>query len=396
MTTILFYSVFFSTVVLLGGQYPVLSVFIAVPTVMLWYQLLRKHWFPVVRSPVFYAWLAFLALLAVRFFNQGAVGEYDGGMEIMQPSSLTLPFLLFPNRAVMQLISFSAVAAMCVTISVDSIAWEDLPIRLAVVLAILGVVQYHTRAPGFGWMLIPYKSAFFSVFPYVNNAGTFFFLAAGLALHRSWKNLPWFALFAYCTYLTHTRFVWAGFVVLLGAKIVTSAFRRDRDLRYGLRLCCGTAACILFYLMADELFRCRWHEYGINFEILTRFPWFGVGPSGQTVMNWVAAPEWLHSTITANPNTHCDYLVFAVEHGVAGFLLLVFIAFCMLRGRLSHLTRVDGLAICYVGAHACFDMPLRSAAVLAMIVVMLAFMEKKSCNTPELWYASSKYKTPGG
>ena len=171
------------------------------------------------RQVLFWMWLAFCILVAVQLFNIGGVTDYKGALKIQFPRYSGLPFTVFPKITALTLITWIAIAGLSVAIPyVDKDAVARCIITLGVLLSLLGITQHHIGIDSFAGV-IPLKQPFFSVFAYVNNAGTFFLLCAGLALSRSWRNLPVVVLFAYSTWLTHTRFAWAWFGLFLIIKL---------------------------------------------------------------------------------------------------------------------------------------------------------------------------------
>ena len=250
-------------------------------------------------------------------------------------------------------------------------------LTLATILALLGIAQYYTGARAFGWV-IPYTpkrfSSFFALFPYINNAGSFFILAGGLALSRGWRYLPLFGLFAFCTWLTGTRFAWPCFGVLFIVKVFQS---RDHWLDYPYFLVLfGLGVGYAAVQCSDYLMGHRWHEYVLNYRIMQDFPWFGVGPWGNIAVHWMYAEDWLFPVLRKNPNVHNDYMVFLVEYGIIGAGLLAAIGGRWLwRARDMRLRDCRGLAVLLVLGHGLIDMPLHCPAVLVMMLVCLRGMK---------------------
>lgn len=416
-------------IILLSGQFVQVAPFIALSTGLLWIYVFGncKPW----RRVLFWLWLAFCLLVASQLFNTGGVTDYNGALKIQFPRYSGLPFTVFPKITALTLITWIAIAGLSVAIRyVDKDAVARCIITLGVILSLLGITQHHIGIESFAGV-IPMKQPFFSVFAYVNNAGTFFLLCAGLALSRSWRNLPVVVLFAYSTWLTHTRFAWAWFGLFLIIKLtqeetwkrlsvglwwllsrslwccvglmsitrIRESLRqemlaRDSEVEAGIHngmrqtriswlilstnIGLITLSILIFWAVSDEVFRCRWHEYGINLSIIREYPLFGVGCHGNSVFNWLYAEQWLHPFLLKNPNTHCDPLVFTVEYGLVGLSILACIAFKLLRGVKSRL--VNPVALCAIlalFAHCLIDMPLRSPAVW---VVFLSLTVVKSDN----------------
>lgn len=322
-------------------------------------------------------WTAFLALLGVQILNAGSVIQTASGLDVTFAPVAWLPFTLFRGRAVVDLVIWAAVAALCV--AAVRPAWRDRIARferpvliVAVALALLGIAQYHTGATAYFWtfpVAKKYSPEFFSLFAYINNAGTFFMLAAGLALARGWRNLPLVALFAYCTWLTHTRAAWPMIAILVAVKAIGEMPAQYRRGMYGVLAC---AAVAWFAVVVDVIMEFRWIEYAINLRIIADKPLFGYGAYGNHIAPWFYTPAWAHDIIGSQPNTHCDPLVFTVEYGLAGAGLLAAIAFAMLRPLGTRLlTGCRGLAVTLGLCHSMIDMPLRCPAVLIMMAFML-------------------------
>lgn len=414
-------------IILLSGQFVQVAPFIALSAGLLWIYVFGncKPW----RQVLFWMWLAFCILVAVQLFNIGGVTDYKGALKIQFPRYSGLPFTVFPKITALTLITWIAIAGLSVAIRyVDKDAVARCIITLGVLLSLLGITQHHIGIDSFAGV-IPLKQPFFSVFAYVNNAGTFFLLCAGLALSRSWRNLPVVVLFAYSTWLTHTRFAWAWFglfliikltqeetwetlstglclvlsrslwlsVIAMTTRRIMESLRqeilgRDSEVEAGIHngmrqtritwpilstnIGLITLSILIFWAVSDEVFKYRWHEYGINLSIIREYPLFGVGCHGNSVFNWLYAEQWLHPFLLKNPNTHCDPLVFAVEYGLVGLSILACIATKLIIGVKTRL--VNPVALCAILAlftHCLIDMPLRCPAVW---VVFLSLTVVKS------------------
>ena len=353
--------------IILAGQLSQLTVFLAFTSVFLWLAIINELRSRLFFRPAFWGWLLFLAVVLVQIINHGGVIHLPDSLKLVSPAIKWLPFTLFPRTGCLRFATWLGIAGLFIAYKyVDHELVKTAFIRTAVMLALLGVAQYFTKANGVGWFIVNEKP-FFSVFPYINNAGSFFMLAAGLLLYRSWFNLPWFALMAYCTVLTKTRAMWPVF----GMMLIIKALPKASKYIIPVIIIAG------FYLMADGIEKDRWCEYGINVEIIQNHPWFGVGMEGNKIANWLYSEDWMQSILLKNPNTHCDPLVFTVEYGLilSSVLLctaLSVLGYATIRKKSLRLTCAN-VGVVLVCCHALMDMPFRCPAVwVAFIVVSMA------------------------
>ncbi len=362
---------------LFGGQFIQVAPVLACLAVLLWIHVIRAHGRRVVRSVLFWLWVAFLALVAAQLINPGRTVPLGGGLlGIVLPSRAGLPFTLRPDIAATALASWFALAGLCVASQLPGIRERKQEIlsfvlTCAAIMAAIGIAQHFlgSNSKGFYFGVAPYPKPFFSLFGYVNNSATFFMLAAGIALSR--KGLtPLLAIpFAVCVALVNCR-------AMEGALGLLAAFwlllRVDDS--------SSIVSVLLIALVAlcwriPELMECRWHEYLVNARLIAQYPAFGCGAHGSIMLSQsAAAGAHVAALLNAQPNTHNDFLVYLVEYGAAGFSLLAAIGALMLRKgvrAVSSSAPVALLAVALALAHGLIDMPLRNFAVLALIVVIL-------------------------
>jgi len=301
------------------------------------------------RSFQTWCWVALLAIVTTQTLRICADASI---LEFAPP----LVFSVSRPHSVMVLGGWAIVAALCLGDPVT----RNQALWWAGVVAILGIAQFHTGASGFYWA-IPFKTRFFSVFSYVNNSGSFFILASGLAMTYKLRGIPLVMLFYYCAYLTQCRFAMAVIPILPLYALLTRRWRV-----WGL-LGIAVTGFVALALKLDYLLSVgRWQEYEAFYHFSPHFPWFGAGPWGY---HWFAntyGPEWLHALFVRNPNCHNSYLMFFYEYGVIGASLLGCLATKLLCRRVSVLT----LAIILVSLHGFIDMPWHCPAVVALAVIM--------------------------
>ena len=341
---------------------PILACF----ATLLWIQIFRAAGLKVFKSWLFWFFVLFLILIGAQIFNSVSMMELR--VEDLQS---WVPYTLKWDIAGMVWINWYAIAGLFTAMELEEIRLnrkeiENFVIISAVMLAVLGVVQFYCKASSFYWS-IPYDihHPFFSVFPYINNSATFFMLAGGLALSRGWRYLPVFILFAFCSWLVSCRFIIGCFGLILLYKMM-----KEKNVWF-----IGILAVVVFFFKADEIIAGRWHEYVINYEIILHRPFFGAGISGGSYVleNYIASvPVYITQLLSGQPNTHCDILVFTVEYGLVGLIILACIVFRVVVRKTTGVTCAVLAAILAI-AHSFIDMPMRNAVVVAVLGMIIMF-----------------------
>ncbi|MFB1502006.1 hypothetical protein [Thiocapsa sp. N5-Cardenillas] len=229
---------------------------------------------------------------------------------------------------------------------------------IATIIGIMGLIQYYIGAGGF-YNLIPYYQQFFGTFGYINNAASFFFLAAALALHRSWRNLPLVILFAWIVHVCECRALLPCFLALLLAKSI------NRRVWWGFIPLIGIAA----FWRIDSIMQDRWFESEANIRLWLHYPLFGTGPFGHFKLAPAFAPAFIKPLLNIQPNTHCDLIVFLAEYGAIGVTLLGLWFLIAVRRVVWH--SVAGVAVLLTVLHSMMDMPFRNPAVVLMMLVVV-------------------------
>ena len=358
----------FSLFFIFAGQFRIGCPFIACAAILLWFEIAREFRARLFKSTMFWLWLAFIAIAAVQLINHGEYRSLDEARNLLIFPRITwLPFTLAPKIAVVSLIAWCAIAGLCVAgesviIRQNRNGILDACLFMAVMLATMGIAQYHAHIPGFYFGVYGYdKPLSFSIFGYVNNAATFFMLASGIALWRSKWTWPLVLLFGYCILLCQCR-------AMMGAWYLILAFRVLYPRNKTAWLAIIAIAITLLILLIDRIMTDRWYEYIVNWRLICAHPIFGCGVYGNTLMPSTVMDAWFNKMMQGQPNTHCDIMVTLVEYGLIGGGLLAAIAWRMLRRYTNSILLCAVLLAC---AHALIDMPFRCPAVVGLMVAML-------------------------
>lgn len=354
--------VIFNATVLLAGQSIQFAPAIALSAVLLLVWLgdprLNRHFTSML------LWAAFLSLCFIQLFNPGQVFAAPAGARYVLPEHAWLPFSLVGWGTMLTLAGWSAAAALDAAQGAAQVRFardqiERCVLILAAGLAVLGIIQRICHAHSF-FGIIPYHQKFFSIFGYVNNAASWFMLAAALALHRSWRNLPLFALFALCAWLCECRAMMPVFGLLILVKAL--------GIRSYWLIIPGLAGAAWMY--ADQVLADRWFELEAEARLLWRYPYFGVGAFSHFLMVPDVSPPFVRALLCRQPVTHCDPFVFAAEYGLVGVGLLFAIAIRAIRR--VNLGTCAGFGLLALALHSLIDMPLRSPAILVLALVLTA------------------------
>lgn len=346
-----------AAVVMFGGQIDYAWPFMWALGLTAWFFTADRR---CLKTPWFWAWLLFYALLLTQSVVRGVL---LGGVAYVPDN--WIPFSIFGAVSFGNIGNWLLVGAVATKAALDGEGWFETVCRgdyegslkwtvrcdyrphivgLATGLAVLGCLQYHFGAVGFGWV-IPYNKEFFSMFPYVNNAGIFFVLAAGIALTLNRRWWPLIILFIYGSYLTHTRFAYPCFAALL-------MWRTNNKYVRGALVPLGIMCIRWFwpYMIGVKL-----PEYHKMWCVLAEFPWFGTGSWGFAAF----VPGGVYGVF--------DVLMFATEYGIVG-LSLIILGFIGVFRRFRLEDTMDLAVICVLG-HSLIDMPLHHVGILCLVLV---------------------------
>jgi hypothetical protein len=355
----------FATTLLLAGQFVWLAPMLACFTAPLWWQLLRDR--RTYSMPLFWLWLAFCALILAQLLNAGSHTQEGGEVILSFPRHDWLPFTLHPRIAFQFLAGWLAAGGLIVAGGMPDVGRRKSDalqacLCLAMTVAIMGIIEHHWHL-GFYFNVIPWGAPHFAVFPYINNAGTFFMLAMAIALHKgrwAWLLVP---LFGYCIWLVDCR-------AMLGAVglLVTFAVLQKLKCKVFSIVIILLAGIVFLLFKADELMKDRWQEYVINWRLWLMRPVFGNGVHGNILMAGLGTDWWFADALQVTPNNHNDVLCWLVEYGAVGVGLLAGIVALVARRKVEPMLVAGVLLAC---AHAMIDMPFRCPAVLAVVACML-------------------------
>jgi len=279
----------FATTLLLAGQFVWLAPMLACFTAPLWWQLLRDR--RTYSMPLFWLWLAFCALILAQLLNAGSHTQEGGEVILSFPRHDWLPFTLHPRIAFQFLAGWLAAGGLIVAGGMPDVGRRKSDalqacLCLAMTVAIMGIIEHHWHL-GFYFNVIPWGAPHFAVFPYINNAGTFFMLATAIALHKgrwAWLLVP---LFGYCIWLVDCR-------AMLGAVglLVTFAVLQKLKCKVFSIVIILLAGIVFLLFKADELMQDRWQEYVINWRLWLMRPVFGNGVHGNILMAGLGTDWW--------------------------------------------------------------------------------------------------------
>lgn len=346
-----------SAMVMFGGQIDYSWLFMWGLGLTAWFLVADRR---CLKTPWFWVWPVFYALLLTQSVVTGVF--LDG---VAYVPDTWIPFSIFGSVSLGNIGGWLLVGAVATKTALDGEGWFETVCKgdydgslkwtvrrdyrpyvvvLATGLAVLGCVQYHLGATRFGWV-IPYNKEFFSMFPYVNNAGIFFVLAAGIALTLTRRWWPLIILFIYSSYLTHTRFAWPCFAALL-------IWRTNNKYVRG-ALVPLAILCVRWFW--PDMIGNRLPEYHKMWCVLAQFPWFGAGSWGFAAF----VPGGVYGVF--------DVLMWATEYGIVG-LSLIIVGFAGVFRRFRLEDTMDLAVVCVLG-HSLIDMPLHHVGILCLVLV---------------------------
>jgi len=389
-------------------------------------QSLTKSAKGLLRDPVVYTGGLFLILLAVQWWNAGRYQFFNPihrAWEYTAPGIAWLPFAFLRAEAKEMLVWFCPAWAMLLAIRNPGISpaglrtlWTWMAANGGV-LALLGLAQCATGAPGVLWTQRIPGSIFFSTFGYANHAGAFFTLmfclSGGLCIRKlySRSSRRWgpghSLLLAFAVLnLAGTTFslsrvgiilAWTAVIILVVYTIALGWRRMAPAHRLNLVAALVGAVCLIFFVIAGlpghsvftelstlkylkteaallENPRTRLMQTAV--EIWMASPWFGVGGWGFAHLFSTYLPGWKNPGLA---NVHNDPLQFLVEFGAVGTLLLcatlLAMSWPLLRTkRISKhpLATCAVLGLSLTLAHSLVDLPFRCPAILFSWLAILA------------------------
>lgn len=407
-----------------------------------------RVWRNFISDPLLYVGLAFLFLLGLQWWNGPRAEMFDPTLRAWGYAPPPRPglalFCVDRNEAREMMMWFAPLYAALLAIrnGFSRIQKMDLMKLLAVnagLVALFGLTQYLTGAPGVYW-LTPFKVHFFASFGYPNHAGAFFvlmtFLSTGLLLRSLLRKegaedifwlAPTLSLIVLAAIFSKSR----AAILLIGLWAVAGTaygFRRLRG-RHSTQGGAAVLACLAALLLVavyvvwvvpgnpvkvemkgttveavvvrieggSDIFRkAAW-------RIWEDHPWFGVGGWGyRHFLPYYTPPMPGRVFPSGSANVHNDPLQFLVEFGVVGAGLLLSTVVVLIVPIVRSLQKIRkpeagdarfwpmkipplgavllaGLAMTLV--HSLADLPFRSPAILWTWFVLLAcapsFLDRK-------------------
>lgn len=364
--------------ILTAGHLVVLSPFILFSVFLLWWEISLYYKLALFKQPLFILWICFLLIISAQLLNTGEfMRSQDGLILIKLPKWRSIPFTFYSSIGNMTVITWLGIAGLCVAsrteiIKTNIVAILKLFIVLSIPLTLLGIIQYWLKSKSIVFT-IPYPNEFFSVFPYVNNAGSFYILLSGLAIGLSWKYAPLLLLYYYSAWIINARFA----MLCIPAVVLCKLIGRKMLYVFPVLVIAGV------YVLIDKVMCDRWQEYLIGWNIFKdNFLWgIGINGTASTIILKQYAPTYLHSIFTRQPFSHCDAIVFILEYGFIAWGLLVAIAFGIMRKYILNyrdsLSTCTGLAVVMIVAHSLIDMPLRNPAVVMLMLLTVVYLDRR-------------------
>lgn len=379
------------------------------------------------RDPVFYTGGMFLILLAVQWWNAGRYPFFNPlhkAWEYTAPGVPWLPSAFSRPDAEEMLVWFFPAWAVGLAIRNPAISpggiralWALMAVNGSI-LALLGLAQRVSGAPGVFWTRKLPSAIFFSSFAYANHAATFFTvmfcLSAGLCIREMysgpsfhWGRRHSMLLAVAVLNLAGATFslsrigiilAWSA-VLVLGLYAVARGWRRLTPAnRVNLAAALVGVVCFGFFIAASlpghsvltrlsslgaynraailENPRTRLMIAAVG--ILKDYPWFGVGGWGFAYLLSTHL-SGLDGPLTPGlANVHNDPLQFLVEFGAVGMLLLCATLLVLSRPLLQRgfwkqpLIFCSTIGLILTVVHSLIDLPFRCPAILFSCVAILA------------------------
>lgn len=390
------------------------------------------------REPIFYLGLGFLALLSLQWANAGRQLIFDAAQSkwmYTPPPVSWLPSAITRKEAIEMLVWFFPAWTLLLALRsgfFDRKVLRGLCALLAgnaALVALFGIVQFLSKTRSLYW-IVPLDCPFFASFGYANHAGAYFtlmfalsagFLSRRFVTRQFGGRRRWLVLFTVSALLNFLAanlslsraailLTWclAAFMVLYTLIKTWSVLRPVQKMNV-LAAVAATALLAAFLVAvtakseiseelstlhpADRSANVIGGEWGMlrsaAFKMWLDHPAFGVGGWGfRYLLGWYIPRERWGDIRIGDASVHNDALQFLAEFGGLGFGLMTAVVLLLLVPALRKKPWAKPLplmALLGLGAtflHSMIDLPFRSPAILYSWLTILAALPAMASSPP--------------